>query len=63
MIAFLVVAACILFLYWGSFTNWHDARRMERDRDEWRAIALRGVAVPEQTYPYTGDTQSLEGLD
>jgi hypothetical protein len=47
----------IFGLWLGSFINWQKVRNLERERDEWKRIALR---LPPEPEPYTGKTQPLE---
>lgn len=67
---------CILCLWGSAVYYWYEYSEVKADRDEWRAIAMRGVTTGEQLLalasemaaerdehePYTGETQSLEGL-
>jgi hypothetical protein len=58
-VSFATLLALVLFMQWKDYWGWsRDRHAVEKDRDEWKALALTNLGIAKQAIDHATKSQS-----
>jgi hypothetical protein len=57
-VSFATLLAIVLFTQWKDYWGWsRDRKAVEKDRDEWKALALENLGIAKKAVDHAARTQ------